>query len=169
VGYYHALHLPLILIEMETGSASFLGAIDELSLVLVCAGICLGNLAASKLFRNGVQLSDADIALCRRGLRINLCHGDFIECCYPFMQSSILVNLGGYLGSALSSAWLVLDVTSSDNVPKSMAYLPWPVTVALTGRSCYRYVVASLLAMGLPLLATVLFHVTQRVTLEKRK
>jgi hypothetical protein len=110
--------------EMEAGSASFLGAVDELSLVLVCAGICAGNLAAAHLARTPA-LSDADLALCRRGLRINVWFGDFIECCYPYMESSRAVSLGGYLGSALSSAWLVVNASTSTAYRRA-----WPICLS---------------------------------------
>jgi len=165
VGFYHAIHLPLILVEMETGDASFLGAIDELTLVLVCAGICSGKLlgrAMTSAMKKKSALTDADAGLCRRGLWINLCYGDFIEACYPFMEKSWIVNLGGYAGSALSSAWLVWGAVSENEIPKSLAYLPLPVSIALAGSQWLRYSVACLTAMGIPFLATLLDQLVRK-------
>lgn len=139
VGWYHRVHLPLILVEMELGEASFLGAIDELTLVLVCAGVCAaiqvpnpkgGDFSSS-------SSSQADVYLCRRGLSVNLCCGDFVEVCYPYMEESMLVNIGGYLASGLACAWLVWrggdeeTFEEGSSLPRSMAYLPWPVAVAI--------------------------------------
>lgn len=180
VGYYHAIHLPLILVEMETGDASFLGAIDELTLVLACAGISAGNLVAARVAammtttasnkkkddnekkNAALLLSDTDAALCRRALRINLSCGDFIEACYPFMEKSWMINTGGYAGSALSSAWLVYGITTAADVPKSLAYLPLPMSIALADSQWFRFAAASVLAMGIPFLATLLHYVVVR-------
>lgn len=168
VGYYHAIHLPLILLELEHGTPSFLGAVDELTLVLVCAGVCLGNVAAEfavsrqdsgrRQQQQQQRPAPASVALSWRGLRTNLYYGDFVECCYPFMEASHLVNAGGYLGSALSVAWLVREADSLDRIPRSLAYLPWPMAVALAGSQWRSFLGPSLLAAGIPFLATCLTH-----------
>jgi hypothetical protein len=161
VGLYHAVHLPLLLLEMETASAGgFLGAIDVLALVLVCAGICAGNLASHALSCSA-SLGEAEIDLCRRGLRTNLWYGDFVECCYPFMEESWIINLGGYLGSAASSGWLVLRATNPSDVPRSLAYLPLPVSILLAGKHWVRFAEACVLAAGIPFVATVLQNMIQ--------
>jgi hypothetical protein len=164
VGWYHAAHLPLILVEMEAGSPSFLGAIDELSLVLVCAGICAGNLAFGSFARGAAgastTLSQSDRALCLRGLRTNMWFGDFVECCYPYMESSWAVNAGGYIGSALSSAWLVVNATDVERVPKSLAYLPLPLSIALAGPNWGTYSVSCIIAFVIPFVATLLHRLT---------
>jgi hypothetical protein len=154
VGLYHAVHLPLILVEMETtGSPGFLGAVDELTLVLVCAGVCAGHLASRRLF--GSTVSEAELDLCRRGLRTNVWFGDFVECCYPFMEASWIVNLGGYMGSAVSSGWLVASANASESVPGSLAYLPLPLSILLADKHWVHYAVACALAAGIPFLATL--------------
>lgn len=82
----------------------------------------LVGLCAAHLLRPKYQ---TDIPLARRGLRINLCFGDFIEAAYPFMERCGWCNAGGYIGSALSGAVLaVVGVRSS-------AYLPLPLAVAI--------------------------------------
>ena len=122
VGYYHEIGLPIILIEMERGNASIFGTIDESTLVLVSAGICSANLISSK------NVTSADVALCKRGLRINLLCGDFIEAAYPFMERSVIVNFAGYLASGLSTE-LLTGLHTQDAL--SMAYLPLPVSILL--------------------------------------
>ncbi|CAB9508597.1 phosphotransferase system component [Seminavis robusta] len=157
VGWYHALFLPLILVEMELGGASFLGAIDELTLVLVCAGICAANLvSACWLIKKPALLTDANRALCWRAVRINLLYGDFVEACYPEMEQNVLVNVSGYVASGLSSAILVARSSSPEEVPKSLAYLPWPVAVWLSGTDWWPMFVASVVAFGIPFIATLL-------------
>lgn len=76
-GYYHAISLPLILLEMEMGYGALLGAIDEATLVCISAGICLANLMLPPTLPD--QKQEEILALSRRGLRINLLFGDFIE------------------------------------------------------------------------------------------
>lgn len=118
VGWYHSFLLPLILIEMEKGDPAFLGAMDQLTLVLVCAGICLAVWVSSLTFECGVS----DVSLIRRGLLINLTCGDFIEACYPLMEENPILKFGGYLASACSVALLSSEC-------KSSAYLPFPVSI----------------------------------------
>lgn len=47
-GVYHAAILPIVLLEMETTSNSFLGAVDMVGLVMVSAGITLANIIAPR-------------------------------------------------------------------------------------------------------------------------
>ena len=65
--------------------------------------------------------------LSRRGLRINLLFGDFIEVAYPFMEKSLLVNLAGYVASGLSVELL----TGHSEDVLSSAYLPLPAAILL--------------------------------------
>lgn len=123
VGYYHSICLPVILIEMELGAPSLWGAVDEATLVLVSAGICCANLVWSQ------DRGDAETsALCRRGLRINLLFGDFIEVAYPFMEKSTIVNVAGYVASGVATELLTGDSKSV----LSSAYLPLPVAIWLS-------------------------------------
>jgi len=119
LGWYHSIFLPAILIEMEVGDPAILGAIDQLTLVLVSAGICAGTLVASLLVE-----TRTDTSLLRRGLLINLLCGDFIEACYPLMEQNALVRLGGYIASSCSVGLLSCDC-------KSSAYLPFPLALWL--------------------------------------
>ena len=156
VGWYHSIHLPLILIEMELGDASFLGAVDELTLVLVCAGTCAAILVPTPRSK---KPSPADVLLCRRGLNINMSCGDFVEVCYPYMEKSSLVNVGGYLASGIACAWLVWRGGESNSEetepPKSMAYLPWPATTLLAQQRWNAMFEASGVAFGLAFLVTL--------------
>ena len=72
---------------METGEAALCGAIDEATLVCVSAGICLANLIVTPKL-DDQQGTQETLELSRRGLRINLLFGDFIEVAYPFMERS---------------------------------------------------------------------------------
>ncbi len=119
-GWYHSAFLPLILLEMELGDAAILGAMDQLTLVLVSAGICAGTLFAS-LFAWG---NAVDVSFLKRGLFINLVCGDFVEACYPLMDQNIVVSMGGYLASSCSVALLSFGC-------KSSAYVPFPVAIWL--------------------------------------
>jgi hypothetical protein len=142
VGYYHALCLPIILMEMETGQPSVWGAIDELTLVLVSAGINAANLITLSARSHGKTLS-----LCRRGLLINLLCGDFVEACYPFMEQYTLINIGGYFGSGLAT-----QILARGRNPKSiasLAYLPLPMSIWLA-TNWQRLAFAAMIAMGIP-------------------
>lgn len=109
------------MIEYESGSAGFLGAVDCASLCMVSAGICLASVLAP---REG----NAEVAGARRGLWINLCFGDYIEAAYPLMERDPLVNFGAYVGAMTSGAILSLPVGGAG----SSAYLPTPLAVALS-------------------------------------
>ena len=111
--------------EMELGDAAVLGSIDEASLVCVSAGICLANLLVNPIFEDQEVTEIQELS--RRGLRINLLFGDFIEAAYPFMEKSLLVNLAGYLASGLSVELL----TGKCYEVMSSAYLPLPVAILL--------------------------------------
>jgi hypothetical protein len=120
VGWYHSIFLPLILIEMDgTLDASLLGAMDECTLVMVCAGICAGNLVVPPPNSKGVGSS----SLSWQALKTNVLYGDFIEASYPFMAKSILVN-----GSAFLAAGLSCEILMQRRVLAS-AYFPWPLVI----------------------------------------
>ena len=129
----------MILVEMELGDASMLGALDLLTLVLVCSGICLGVLLTG---------SEEECSLAKRGLTINLFYGDFIEACYPHMESHRLVNISGYLASSLSAGMLTGKCRSS-------AYLPLPIAIWLA-EDRKTLLAASIIAFSIPFVATVL-------------
>jgi hypothetical protein len=172
VGWYHSYFLPAILIEMELGDASFLGAIDELALVLVCAGICAGNLLSLKIcqFWNAESrnVDIEDNTLCRRGLYINLLCGDFVEVCYPNMDRHRMINFSGYVGAGLSSAVLVASATSAEQVPRSLAYLPLPLSILLAHHNWYRMAVACSIAAGIPFVMTLLVILPSLVMKQKQ-
>ena len=134
----HSIFLPIILIEMELGDASMLGALDLLTLVLVCAGVCLGLILTG---------SKEESSLAKRGIAINLLCGDFIEACHPHMERNYLVNVAGYVASSLSAAILTGSCRSS-------AYLPFPIAIWLADdRSTL--LTASVIAFLIPFIATV--------------
>ena len=146
VGWYHSIFLPIILIEMELGDASFLGAVDQLVLVLVSAGICAAT---------WITGGEKDVSLVKRGVLINLSCGDFIEACYPIMEKHAVINYAGYAASGISVAMMTAD-------SKSSAYFPFPLSIWLA-ESRKQMALASAVAAGIPFFATLLNHfVTKR-------
>ena len=135
----HSFFLPMILIEMELGETSMLGALDVLTLVLVCAGVCLGIILTG---------SESESRLAKRGIAINLFCGDFIEACYPHMERYRLVNLSGYIASSLSAMITTGSCMSS-------AYLPFPIAIWLADDR-KTLLAASLVAFFIPFTGTVI-------------
>ena len=96
VGMYHSLFLPAILLEMDSAGgvgeeASLLGAIDECTLAMVCAGICAANLTLpmrskqsnAVTGKNAKRKGGGQASLSWQALKTNLLCGDFIEAAYP--------------------------------------------------------------------------------------
>ncbi|ELL56236.1 hypothetical protein SEE30663_22080, partial [Salmonella enterica subsp. enterica serovar Enteritidis str. SE30663] len=109
-GVYHAVILPLVLLEMEKSGVSFLGAVDMVGLVMVAAGINLANVIAPR------EKSEAAVAT--PGLLINLGFGTFVESAYPFMFANKIV-----FGSAIFWAGMGGMMLGFFNV-KGVAYVP---------------------------------------------
>mmetsp|Transcript_16969 Transcript_16969/g.46618 ORF Transcript_16969/g.46618 Transcript_16969/m.46618 type:complete len:174 (-) Transcript_16969:4853-5374(-) len=138
----HSIFLPMILIEMELGDPSMLGTLDLLTLVLVCAGVCLGLIFTG---------DKEERSLAKRGITINLLCGDFIEACYPHMERYYLVNISGYVASSMSAAVL------TDGC-KSSAYLPFPIAIWLSDDRM-TLIIASAIAFFIPFIGTVLNYI----------
>ena len=149
VGWYHKIFLPVILIEMEHGEASFWGSIDECALVLVSAGICAANILTS---RSSIEVS-------RRGLLINLLCGDFIEVAYPFMEASSVVSLGGYIASGLATE--ILYSSEARNVMSS-AYIPVNLSIFLA-KEWMSFAFAALTAFAVSFLGMVLQNIMHKM------
>jgi len=134
-GLYHALLLPLLVVEMESGQWGLLGSFDLCCLVLPCAGLCAGTLLADQVRRCGVVFADQRrngsaqpsgwAPLCKRGLWLNLAFGDFVEAAIPLMERSQVCALGAYVGAAAGGA--VVNVCRC----RSSAYLPLPFAIGL--------------------------------------
>jgi fructose-specific phosphotransferase system IIC component len=113
-GVYHAVILPIVLLEMEKTGNSFLGCIDMCCLVLVCAGIMLANIVFPK------QKSDSAIAL--PGLFINLFFGTFVEAAYPFMFSSKKVFASAIIAATIAGAFVGgFEIRATAYVPTFVA------------------------------------------------
>jgi len=97
-GVYHAVILPLVLLEMEKSGFSFLGAVDMVGLVMVAAGINLANVIAPR------ERSEAAVAT--PGLLINLGFGTFVESAYPFMFANKVVFISAIIFSGLGGMML---------------------------------------------------------------
>jgi len=147
IGWYHSVYLPIILLEMERGKPSILGAVDELTLVLVSGGICLANLA--------VPVGDVNktASISKRGLFINLLCGDFIEVAYPFMEQNLFINLVAYLASGISTE--ILFSASQRSLVLSSAYLPFCLSIYLAD-DWRRMTIACVAAMGMSFIGAVL-------------
>jgi hypothetical protein len=134
-GIYHAVLLPLLVVEMEAGDWGLLGSFDLCCLVLPCAGLCAGTLLADHVRRCGVVFADQRrrgahqpsgwAALCQRGLWLNVAFGDFVEAAVPLLQRSKGAAAAAYVGAASSGAVLGLCRC------RASAYLPLPLAIAL--------------------------------------
>jgi len=170
IGMYHSLFLPLILLEMETGNASILGAMDEATLVLVSAGICAANLVVGipspgdSSNSSSTDDNDSDSALCRRGLRINLMYGDFIEAAYPFMERYFLVNVAGYLASGIS----VEILAHQPEAIGSSAYMPVLVSIWLAD-DWKRLTISFVTAFGISFGGTLINNMLVRLRVQQHK
>ena len=150
LGWYHLYFLPIILmVEMECGDPSILGAIDELTLVLVCAGICSATWLHRKVLSH--KNRDNDVLLYKRGVYTNLLCGDFIEVCYPLMKQNTIVNVGGYVASACSVSILTENC-------KSSAYVPLPLSIWLAD-DMQRMAIAAIVAFCISFVFTIVGEV----------
>ena len=122
-GVYHAVILPLVLLEMEKTGVSFLGAVDMVGLVMVAAGINLANVIAPR------ERSEAAVAA--PGLLINLGFGTFVESAYPFMFANKIVFGGAILSAGIGGMMLGMF-----NV-KGVAYVPAFASPFLSSNALY--------------------------------
>jgi hypothetical protein len=166
VGWYHKYFLPSILIEMERGDASFLGAVDELTLVLVSAGICLANV----ICHNSSHKHPGTIPA-NRGLWINLLCGDFIEAAYPYMEESWFVNLMGYIASGISTEILLhsRQHNQQPHVLLSSAYVPVFVSIWLAKEEWQTMAKACTAALGISFIGGIVNNYFRMVMLPRTK
>jgi hypothetical protein len=152
IGWYHSIFLPLIMLEMdsstEQNAASLLGAIDECTLVMVCAGICAGNL----LLPYGGNTS-----ISWQALKTNILCGDFIEACYPSMEKSKLINVAAYLAAGISTEIIVRERLLSS------AYMPLPLSILISNNRLGMFA-ASSIAFGISLVGTLVANTLDSVT-----
>jgi hypothetical protein len=109
-GVYHAVILPLVLLEMGEKGHSFFGAVDMVSLVMVSLGITLANVVRPR--------TSGERALAASGAAVNFGFGTFVEASYPFLFADRKV-FGVALGSAALGG-LVVGATGAE----ATAYLP---------------------------------------------
>jgi hypothetical protein len=100
--------LPTILVQMETGYASAIGALDMCGLVMVSVGVCSACALCPHSSSGGGSSSSADAErkASLRGLYINAFFGDYIEACYPLLERDWAVNVAAHIGSAIAGAIL---------------------------------------------------------------
>ena len=161
IGWYHSIYLPLILLEMDgggrRGGASLLGAIDECTLVMVCAGICAGNLVlprtgkqddGSLVRRNETHGGGGEASLMWHALKTNIFCGDFIEAAYPSMERCRIINGAAYLAAGLSTEILLRRRVLGT------AYLPLPLAIWISS-DCWGMGIACFVAFSVSLFGTV--------------
>jgi hypothetical protein len=153
IGWYHSIFLPIILVEMEHGETSLWGSVDQCALVLVSAGVCAANCTMTRDH------------LPRRGLKINLCCGDFIEVAYPYMEDSILVNLSAYLASGVATE--ILYQTKPTISVMTSAYFPLPLSIFLAEDN-WRISIAMLSAFFIAFLGTLTSRILSTLIEKKR-
>ncbi len=162
VGLYHSLFLPLIILEMELGAPSFLGAVDWCTLCLSSGGICLAAWVLPPppaAFPSGGAAPSASITLdprplARRGAYINLLWGDFVEACYPFLAIPFIK--AAYYAAAMASSAVLLSAGV-----KSSAYMPFFVSYWLAQPT--DATLAALIGFGVPFAATLLLSLFYRI------
>lgn len=154
IGWYHSIFLPLIMLEMDSSTgqnaASLLGAIDECTLVMVCAGICAGNLLLPHRIGGSTSLS-------WQALKTNILCGDFIEACYPSMEKSRLINVAAYLAAGISTEVIVRQRLLSS------AYMPLPLSILISSDR-WGMIVASSFAFGISFVGTIMANTIGSIT-----
>ncbi|SJM71423.1 hypothetical protein [Gulosibacter sp. 10] len=109
-GVYHAVLLPLVLLEMSQKGHSFFGAIDMAALVMVSFGITMANLLAPR--------TSGERALAGSGAGVNFFFGTFVEASYPFMFGDKRVFAIALVAATAGGA--VVGLTGAE----ATAYLP---------------------------------------------
>lgn len=113
-GVYHAVILPLVLVEMGEKGHSFFGAIDMVGLVMVSLGIALANVVLPR--------SSGERALAASGAAVNFGFGTFVEAAYPFLFADKKVFAGALLSAAAGGA--LVGWTGSEATAYLPAFLP---------------------------------------------
>ncbi|CAE7453422.1 unnamed protein product, partial [Symbiodinium sp. CCMP2456] len=152
-GWYHQFFLPLILVEMEHASMSFLGALDWLTLCMTGAGACA---AQWLLPRRQEEKKEADTRLAKRGVALNLFFGDYIEACFPFLARDFALDASVYIASGLAGA-----IIATGGGAQSTAYLAAPLAIAV-GTERPALAKAAAVAFGLPLAAGLASNALRR-------
>ena len=150
-GVYHAVILPLVLLQMQATGFSFLGAVDMVSLVMVAAGINLANIIGPR--------DKGEAAVATPGLLINLGFGTFVESAYPFMFANRVV-FGGAIASAGFGGMLIglLNI-------EGVAYVPAFVSPFMSNNTIYMIgimTVTCLMACVITLFANKYTHSTNK-------
>lgn len=139
-GVYHAVILPLVLLEMGQKGFSFFGAIDMVCLVMVSLGIALANVARPR--------SSGERALAGSGALVNFFFGTFVEASYPFMFSDKRI-FATAIGSA-TAAGAVVGLTGAE----ATAYVP-AFVAPFVATTAWGMVLSMLVAAGLAFAGTL--------------
>mmetsp|Transcript_17279 Transcript_17279/g.52243 ORF Transcript_17279/g.52243 Transcript_17279/m.52243 type:complete len:136 (-) Transcript_17279:508-915(-) len=123
------------------GDMSILGALDFACLCCVCAGVC----AAVAMRPESARERRANV----RAFTVNMCMGDFVEACYPYMVRDWWVRVGAMSGAATAGVFIL---TAS---ARSSAYLPLPLAIAAADATI-PFAAACCTAFALPFTTTLL-------------
>lgn len=146
-GVYHAVILPLVLLEMSEKGHSFFGAIDMVALVMVSLGITLANLVAPR--------TSGERALAGSGAAVNFFFGTFVEASYPFMFGDKRV-FGVALGAAAVGGAVVGLVGA-----EATAYLP-AIVAPFVSTTVWGMVLAMAVGAVLAFVGTLLVNLAAR-------
>jgi fructose-specific phosphotransferase system IIC component len=139
-GVYHAVILPLVLLEMGQKGHSFFGAIDMVCLVMVSLGITLANVVRPR--------TSGERALAGSGAAVNFFFGTFVEASYPFMFSDRRV-FATAIGSA-TVAGAVVGLTGAE----ATAYVP-AVVAPFVATTAWGMTASMAIAAGLAFAGTL--------------
>lgn len=143
---YHAVILPIILIEIAQRGTSFFGAIDMICLVATAAGV---NAAFFVLNRS-------ERVAAKKGLVMNVCYGTFVESVYPYFKNkAIFISTLASAGlSGMLAGWLNL---------RGVAYVPFVVAPFLS-RSFVSFLLVMTMAMALSFILVLIMLQVEKST-----
>lgn len=142
-GVYHAVILPLVLLEMGQKGHSFFGAIDMVALVMVSLGITLANVIKPR--------TSGERALAGSGAPVNFFFGTFVEAAYPFMFGDRRV-----FAAAVGAATVGGAVVGAFGV-EATAYVP-AFVAPFIATSAVGMVISMLTSMSLAFVLTYLIN-----------
>lgn len=147
-GVYHAAILPIILLEMESTGFSFLGCIDLCGMVMVCAGLQLGNIIYPK--------KEGDRVTSIPNIIINLGFGTFVEAAYPFMFASKKMFASVIASSTLCGLLIGLfDV-------KCTAYVPCFLAPFMSNDKVVATIAIMVIAVAVQAVLTILCNISDK-------
>lgn len=147
-GVYHAAILPIVLLEMESQGFSFLGAIDLMSLVMVCAGVQLAAIIKPS--------NEGERTVAIPNIFINLAFGTFVEAAYPFMFASKKVFAAVIAAASLSGL-----MVGFFNV-KCTAYVPCVTAPFVSNDKAVQTIICMVAAVAMGCIFTLIANIGRK-------